>query len=502
MRRALYFALIAWTGGVLVLPSPAWAVPSFARRYGVSCSTCHDAWPHLNGTGWAFKMSGYRRLNGRDVEPTQKDIEMALGALEIPSIPPLAVIGSVGFDHRQDKRTASDGTRSDQTGSSLNMENVNLFVATPLGKHLSFFAEFPMFETHAIENDGPTGPGEANKTTGADAHRAIQFETESPTFELGKVMWNSVLPVSLAPLDSLNIVAGVDQLPVAFSPEANRLSVTPYPIYRRRAVDLLSPTSTADLLAGNEADRLLRIGEPQILLELNGLLVLGGPLTDMSKPSTPILEYHVGMTNGSNINADANTQKDVYSRLALRWYGQVLGFFGYWSPDIYDDAQRTDGSIGGAPAGISGIFSGRHLANRFSSVGPDLLLSLEPFDIPVWLETQILFNRESDPTGFKKSFEWWGGFTQLYVKPIKSVVVYTRYDGLWGKRFDDTVNDGVTGPVRPREWDVVVGVQWYVLENLKVGPEFSHREYRNNVSTPSHQKVEENFVTVRATLGF
>ncbi len=500
MRRtgAVVLALVMCGGIVLLLSPPAGAVPAFARRYGLTCSVCHSAWPALNAAGWSFKMSGYRRLNGRDLEPTTKDIELAMGALSMPTIPPLAVRATVGFDWQQIKRQAADGTKARQTGSSLDLDEVELFIATPLGKHLSTFLEFPLFETHAPPNDGPTGPGEANAATEPNSRRNIQFETESPTFEMGKIVWSSLLPETIAPPDSLNVLAGAYELPLAFSPEARRLSVRSYLIYRRRAVDLLSSIPTDSLLAeDNQADLLLRLGEPQIQVALNGVLVPFGALTDLGKPDALVLEYHLGVTNGSNKNSDPNTQKDIFGRLAMRWRGQTLGVFGYWSPDIYDDAMRANASIANG-----GIFSGQQLANKATSIGPDLTLSLEPFDIPVWLDTQVLFNRESDPTGFKKSFSWWGGFTQLNWKIVKPLIAYARYDWLRGNRFDDTEAGGVTGPVSPREWDAVGGLQWYVFENFKLLAEYSYREFRNNLSNPAHQKVNDNFFTIRASLGF
>src|SRR4029077_14189165 len=35
------------------------AVPSFARKYGVSCSQCHSEYPLLNDFGRQFKLNGY-----------------------------------------------------------------------------------------------------------------------------------------------------------------------------------------------------------------------------------------------------------------------------------------------------------------------------------------------------------------------------------------------------------------------------------------------------------
>ena len=171
------------------------------------------------------------------------------------------------------------------------------------------------------------------------------------------------------------------------------------------------------------------------------------------------------------------------------------GVFGYWSPDIYSDNLRDATDPENKFVAI-GTHSGLGRSNQFYSVGPDLTLSLEPFDIPVWLETQVLFNRESNPTGFNKSLKWWGGFTQLNWKIVKSLIAYGRYDWLRGDRFDDTGNGGITEPVKPREWAAVGGLQWYVLENFKLVAEYSRHEFRNPESSPTKQKLAEDFFTL------
>ncbi len=51
------------------LPIPAgkvYAIPAFARKYGMPCSACHEAWPKLNNFGQTFKDNGYQMGNDRD----------------------------------------------------------------------------------------------------------------------------------------------------------------------------------------------------------------------------------------------------------------------------------------------------------------------------------------------------------------------------------------------------------------------------------------------------
>src|SRR5512140_3349848 len=50
----------------LARPEPAKAIPGFARKYGLPCSACHEAWPKLNTFGTTFRDNGYQLMNERD----------------------------------------------------------------------------------------------------------------------------------------------------------------------------------------------------------------------------------------------------------------------------------------------------------------------------------------------------------------------------------------------------------------------------------------------------
>jgi hypothetical protein len=47
-------------------PEPAKAIPAFARKYGLPCSACHEAWPKLSEFGLTFRDNGYQLGNERD----------------------------------------------------------------------------------------------------------------------------------------------------------------------------------------------------------------------------------------------------------------------------------------------------------------------------------------------------------------------------------------------------------------------------------------------------
>lgn len=44
----------------LAIASPARALPAFAKKWGLSCASCHNAWPMLNAFGRNFKENGYK----------------------------------------------------------------------------------------------------------------------------------------------------------------------------------------------------------------------------------------------------------------------------------------------------------------------------------------------------------------------------------------------------------------------------------------------------------
>src|SRR5260370_4640294 len=63
-RRILVSLLLA--AFVLSYATSASALPDFARKYGLRCSACHEAWPMLNYFGQKFKDNGYQLMNDRD----------------------------------------------------------------------------------------------------------------------------------------------------------------------------------------------------------------------------------------------------------------------------------------------------------------------------------------------------------------------------------------------------------------------------------------------------
>ncbi len=309
-------------------------------------------WCHVQ----AERLSRYVREQphaGRKRTSTWRAVRISL-----PTTFPLSIITGFGVDYRKEKREASNGTSASRTGSTLALEDASLFLSSPLGKHLSAFIEFPMYETKAWEFT-PTGPAEANdKATGRD----IKFKDESLVFEVAKFLWNNLIPGT--PRDSTNLLFGISHPPLAYSPGKVRLSVNQYLIYERRALDLISPKFVTpdhdnNLLSKDQNDYLFRLSEPQVFFEVNGMLAPGKAVTAVSKRDTLWIEYHLGVANGSNGHTDNNSTKDFYGRFVARYYNQSFGIFAYHSSDTYDDALRNDAFVGNG-----GVLSARRARNR------------------------------------------------------------------------------------------------------------------------------------------
>src|SRR5215468_3189446 len=59
--RALFTLSLLISGAFLCgRGKTVFAMPLFARRLGVPCSTCHTSPPRLNETGYQFRAAGYR----------------------------------------------------------------------------------------------------------------------------------------------------------------------------------------------------------------------------------------------------------------------------------------------------------------------------------------------------------------------------------------------------------------------------------------------------------
>jgi len=143
LRRhfAGWFVLVFLAAGVV---PQANALPAFARKYGLRCSACHEAWPMLNYFGQKFKDNGYQLMNDRDAPIWQN-----------PSYWPIT-LRITPFWHREstDKvaiDTAAGGTVNHQISSSgFDNSGLDILTGGTLEKNISFLLVPSSDETGAF----------------------------------------------------------------------------------------------------------------------------------------------------------------------------------------------------------------------------------------------------------------------------------------------------------------------------------------------------------------
>ncbi len=131
--------MIAQTLSLLALVAvcrPAWGIPAFARKYGLRCSACHEAWPKLNNFGQVFKDNGYQLMNDRDSPIWQN-----------PSYFPITFRVTPLWHRENDNRLAVDHIPGDATSglveqsvsqSGFDLSGLDIWAAGTMIKNISF----------------------------------------------------------------------------------------------------------------------------------------------------------------------------------------------------------------------------------------------------------------------------------------------------------------------------------------------------------------------------
>jgi hypothetical protein len=123
--------------GVLVslLSVDAEAVPLFARKYNLTCITCHAAFPKLNSFGQAFIDSNYRLANWKDTTVDTGDDQLAL-----PDQVPLAFRAQAFFQSRSAE--AVDINTGEKVQADTDFQTpylIKLISSAPLSDHITYY---------------------------------------------------------------------------------------------------------------------------------------------------------------------------------------------------------------------------------------------------------------------------------------------------------------------------------------------------------------------------
>lgn len=129
---------------ILVASTRAEAIPAFARKYGVSCSTCHSAWPILNQVGQNFRDNGYQFGLGKDDPVTLSNAYV-----------PLAIRATGAYQYQKVTNQLTDAGNTDVKTGGVPTPGADLLTAGVVAKNLSYLvvaAGFTSDEPAAIES--------------------------------------------------------------------------------------------------------------------------------------------------------------------------------------------------------------------------------------------------------------------------------------------------------------------------------------------------------------
>jgi len=133
-RSLTGLALVAAVGAVLVAPTPALAVPAFARVNNLPCATCHTSFPKLTAFGENFMRNGFQVQEG-GAEPATQGKGFA-SALDF-----LAFRGRMKLFESKDNQTLLT-TEPNATVTSIGTnEQTYLYVAGSAWKNISVWME-------------------------------------------------------------------------------------------------------------------------------------------------------------------------------------------------------------------------------------------------------------------------------------------------------------------------------------------------------------------------
>jgi hypothetical protein len=123
-------SVLAFTFLICASVEQASAIPAFARKYGLPCSACHEAWPKLNNFGQVFKDNGYQLGNDRDAPIFQQ-----------PSYWPIALRITPNWHRERDSALPVDQSVTGVLGVStqgFDLSGMDILTAGTLHKNISF----------------------------------------------------------------------------------------------------------------------------------------------------------------------------------------------------------------------------------------------------------------------------------------------------------------------------------------------------------------------------
>ena len=285
---------------------PSTPVPSFARRYGLSCSTCHTVFPSLTEYGRLFRAKGYRLPGAGETGVGEEPLPLGPTAggeetrrpSEIPSIDiPATSVASfqviTDYVYRPDEEVTNEFT---------GIRSVGLIFGGAMGERFSFFGNIALIEDGRFEGIDRLFL-QYNRSLALNV-RAGQFEPRAIPFS------NHRRLLRITPY-----LTGV--FPIV--PAQNFFGFSP----NQKGIEVFGRVAGPDGVGEFDYSMGLVNGEPGGAFE--ALEDAEGPVGDMVRELDEAYEESGG-------DFDFNNQKDYYARLNYNmWFHGAfsLGGFGY-----------------------------------------------------------------------------------------------------------------------------------------------------------------------------
>ena len=260
------------------------AIPAFSRKYGTSCTTCHNNYPELNDFGEAFKKNGFKFP--KDDETFVKQAPVMLGSKaqkeafpeavypgQIPGTIPIAFRYSGFFNWNAAQPAAAvqpNGPYPFVARTDLFAPNTfTMIAAGSFGDNLSFW----------IDDDVSTGGSGAAGGLGD-----------------GYLKYNDLGRFFHLPTNALNVRFGQFELDLPFT-QAKTIYLSDYDIYDQVGFGGVQGT----------ANNPFTLGAPQRAIEFGGY------------PNNGNFYWSVAIVNGANDGPALRGQKDVYVRASYKF---------------------------------------------------------------------------------------------------------------------------------------------------------------------------------------
>lgn len=144
--RMTRIGLAAAAVAAILLPGDALAVGSFARKYNMTCDTCHEPTaPRLNAFGHKFRKNAFRMEN--EIENGAKPQAYK----EIGEWVGLRLRSGYSAEHFDSKQSASSSGNSYETRNGFNKPDFTVFYSGVLSKNLSTFLEVEWQDQDSIK---------------------------------------------------------------------------------------------------------------------------------------------------------------------------------------------------------------------------------------------------------------------------------------------------------------------------------------------------------------